>query len=589
MIENAPLFAELTDGQRDLIACRMTLETRRGGDTIFAQGQPANAMYLVKSGRVRLVNDQFAVLANLGPGSMLGEADVLAGRGYTLSAEAATNVELWSLSALDLAGLMAQDPELGRRLKQAAGVTEDQFTERHLRRLPLMSGLNREQIGEVTSHLRPERFAAGQAIYRREEPGDALYLIETGQVAVQIHVGSDPARTLALLGPGEFFGETALLTGETHATDTIAQTEVQAWSLSRTDFEVLVLRFPVLALNLSRLLSQRLRENTARIATGLLAAPAAPAAYAMPGEAQARPLGRAAEAGGAALGLGRAANSATGWFATRSTAAKLRLAAIVLLLIYVLGIAVPWLLVNTLTSGPVPAPQITNAAARPSVRDRVIKVALAADLPVQTTPTYTPWPTETPIPTPTFTPTPTPTNTPTPTPTFTPTPTPIPPTDTPVPTPTAVPVVVEAAPAMAAAAAAPPPAPTQPPVQFKLIEMRRLSPCENRGKHNIFIKVVDAAGRPVDGVTMVQVPAGQPGNVLDKMVSGTKGPGLAEFSMWKGAQYAVYVTQDERNPASTDIAQPLHSGFTDEEMCADGGGGNTLFHNSFNLVFQKTF
>ena len=44
-----------------------------------------------------------------------------------------------------------------------------------------------------------------------------------------------------------------------------------------------------------------------------------------------------------------------------------------------------------------------------------------------------------------------------------------------------------------------------------------------------------------------------------------------------------------RIPTGSDVAAPLHPNFTDEAECADGGGGNTLFHNSFNVVFQKTF
>ena len=202
----------------------------------------------------------------------------------------------------------------------------------------------------------------------------------------------------------------------------------------------------------------------------------------------------------------------------------------------------------------------------------MVLVALAADLPIDVTPTYTPWPTETPMPTATFTPTATPTETPIPTATFTP----VPPTETPVP-PTAVPVraVVRAAepvaaPRAAAAQAVAAPAPSQ---QYKLAESRRMTPCENRGMHNIFIKVVDQAGNPVDGVTFVQTPAGQAGNVLDKMVTGTKGPGLAEFVMWHFANYDVYATNDGVNPAGGDIAQGLNSNFVDEAACADGGGG----------------
>ena len=69
--------------------------------------------------------------------------------------------------------------------------------------------------------------------------------------------------------------------------------------------------------------------------------------------------------------------------------------------------------------------------------------------------------------------------------------------------------------------------------------MRRLSPCENRGMHNIFITVVDGAGNPIDGVTIVQSPQDQIGNALDKTVTGSKGAGKAEFIMWKNATYAA--------------------------------------------------
>jgi hypothetical protein len=125
-------------------------------------------------------------------------------------------------------------------------------------------------------------------------------------------------------------------------------------------------------------------------------------------------------------------------------------------------------------------------------------------------------------------------------------------------------------------------------VEFQLVEKRRLSACENRGKHNIFVQVVDAAGNPIDGLQVVQVPHGSIGSVLDKAVSGSKGPGKAEFILWKNAEYDVYITGDGANPASTDIAQQLHSNFSDEENCGDGGGGNTLYHNSWSVTFKKT-
>ena len=78
--------------------------------------------------------------------------------------------------------------------------------------------------------------------------------------------------------------------------------------------------------------------------------------------------------------------------------------------------------------------------------------------------------------------------------------------------------------------------------------------------------------------------------MLDKQVSGVEGPGQAEFVMWKMAEYGVYVSGDGANPGNTEIAQPLHSELHRRGgMLARAGGGNTLFHNSFSVVFRKNF
>jgi CRP-like cAMP-binding protein len=599
MIENAPLFAELDAAQRSAIAELMALQRFRSGEEIYAQGATAEAMYLIKAGRVRLVTDQLAVLANLSAGSLIGDVDLLSGQLHSTTAEAATDVTVWSLLAEDLAALIAEQPEIVRQLKLAAGISEDQFAERHLRRLALLNGLTHEQVAEVAEHLKPEHFAAGQEIYRKGTPGDALHLIEAGQVSVRTSTGDCGDAVLATLGPGEFFGENAMLTGDAHAADVVAESDVTAWALSRDDFEALVLRYPSLALNLSRMLSRRLRDSNQRMVTSVRVAPApvpvaAAAAVAAP---VMRPPARvpatrvkppkAEPVAGAVVGLGKAADSAANWFGARSTGAKLRLIAVVVLLIYLLIIVPALVIISQVGGSGAPSAPRPVSKAPSGFTERVVMVALAEDLPIDVTPTYTPYPTDTPVPTATFTPTATPTETPIPTPTETPTNTPIPPTATPVPPR----VVARAAPAPAAAPApvAAAAAPAKPTVQFSLIENRRLTPCENLGKHNIFIKVVDAAGNPVDGVMLVQTPKDQIGNVLDKTVSGTKGPGLAEFAMWKLAEYSVYVTEDGVNPASVEVASGMNSNFAGDDMCPTADGGNTLFHNSFNLTFRKNW
>ena len=259
MMENTPLFSVLTEEQRSVIADRMVAETRRAGDIIYQQGRPAAVLYLIRSGWARLLNDQFGVLSNVGAGSLLGETDMMLGRSYSMSAEAASDVSLWSLRDADLKAIFEQNPAIARALKVALGVSEDQALERHLRQLELMRGLGQPELRDIATHLRPEHFKAGQTIYRQGAEGEAMYLIDSGQV----QVGGVTA-VIATIGGGEAFGEGAFLTGEPRSTTATALTDVEAWSLGRADFEQLALRYPILALNLSRMVSRRLRERNLR-------------------------------------------------------------------------------------------------------------------------------------------------------------------------------------------------------------------------------------------------------------------------------------------------------------------------------------
>ena len=291
--------------------------------------------------------------------------------------------------------------------------------------------------------------------------------------------------------------------------------------------------------------------------------------------------------------LGRAVD----WFRGAPTLTKVLVILIALVLIYLCGAAIPSMLIGSVAAAEAEARELTMAAYLP-VRGGVEVVETPAPEPVRfgsvaqgsdafpPTPTYTPWPTETPIPTETPTVTPTPTNTPVPTETPLPTATFTPlPTETPVPAPAPRRVAEVAAPAAKAVEAD---APAAPSVEWRLVSSRRMTACENKGNHNIFVTVQDSGGNPLDGVVLIQTSDGNPGNILDRTVSGVKGPGKAEFTMWKGAYYMVFVSGGDGSPASTDMAQGLTSSFTDELECPDGGGGNTLFHNSFEVIFQRT-
>ena len=151
MMENTPLFSVLTEEQRSVIADRMVAETRRAGEIIYQQGRPASALYLIRSGWARLLSDQLGVLSNVGAGSLLGETDMILGRSYSVSAEAASDLSLWALRDADLKAIFEQNPAIARALKVALGVSEDQALERHLRKLELMHGLQSHELRDVAA------------------------------------------------------------------------------------------------------------------------------------------------------------------------------------------------------------------------------------------------------------------------------------------------------------------------------------------------------------------------------------------------------------------------------------------------------
>ncbi|NJL88334.1 MAG: cyclic nucleotide-binding domain-containing protein, partial [Leptolyngbyaceae cyanobacterium SM1_1_3] len=88
-------------------------------------------------------------------------------------------------------------------------------------------------------------------------PGDALFLIVTGEARI-----IKGQKLLALLGPGEMFGEMALLTGAERSASVVASTPMDLYELDKVDFDAMLERSPQLASGLSRILARRLRDTT---------------------------------------------------------------------------------------------------------------------------------------------------------------------------------------------------------------------------------------------------------------------------------------------------------------------------------------
>jgi putative ABC transport system ATP-binding protein len=101
-----------------------------------------------------------------------------------------------------------------------------------LRRIELFKTLTPRQLTDVAEKMSKRHYAAGETIIRKGDPGKEFLLISEGEVEI---IRAD--REVARLGPGDFFGEVALISGEPRNATVVAQNAVDTYVLGKADFE----------------------------------------------------------------------------------------------------------------------------------------------------------------------------------------------------------------------------------------------------------------------------------------------------------------------------------------------------------------
>ena len=129
-----------------------------------------------------------------------------------------------------------------------------------LRELPPLAGLSAEGLERVAASAADLEADEGRVLALQDDPGSGMYIIREGTVAVELRSGS------LELGPGDFFGELALLIENGARVARVrATSHVRCVSIPREDFLALVETEPSFALALLRELARRLAEARAAV------------------------------------------------------------------------------------------------------------------------------------------------------------------------------------------------------------------------------------------------------------------------------------------------------------------------------------
>ncbi len=135
----------------------------------------------------------------------------------------------------------------------------DQQAVELLHRVPLFSDLDRRELEQIAGSMKERSFSSGQEIAREGESGVGFFVIRDGNAKVSVQ-GEERRR----LGPGDYFGEIALI-AETNRTATVmAETELRCLGMTFWDFRPLVEGNGKVAWKLLQALAQKLRQAEQR-------------------------------------------------------------------------------------------------------------------------------------------------------------------------------------------------------------------------------------------------------------------------------------------------------------------------------------
>jgi phosphoserine phosphatase RsbU/P len=130
-----------------------------------------------------------------------------------------------------------------------------------LRNIPLLQGLDADDIEHLEDLLVPRQVPAGGLVWLEGEQGDTFDILVSGCAAIIKSLATVDERLLRTIGPGGFFGEMALLDSDRrHSASVRAETDLALLELKRPDFEALLDRRPRLSQELMRTVSLHLRD-----------------------------------------------------------------------------------------------------------------------------------------------------------------------------------------------------------------------------------------------------------------------------------------------------------------------------------------
>ena len=125
-----------------------------------------------------------------------------------------------------------------------------------IEQIPLFSDLEQRELEQIAGSMKERRFAAGETVATQGEQGVGFFVIESG--TAKVSVGGQERRTL---GPGDYFGEIALIASSDRTATVTAEDELRCWGMTSWTFRPIVEENPSVAWKLLQALAKMLSSR----------------------------------------------------------------------------------------------------------------------------------------------------------------------------------------------------------------------------------------------------------------------------------------------------------------------------------------
>jgi CRP/FNR family cyclic AMP-dependent transcriptional regulator len=142
--------------------------------------------------------------------------------------------------------------------------TEETDLKNSLKSIPLFKELTKRDLSSLINIIHNRTYVTGEIIFHQGDPGIGLYIIREGEVEIQRENDQKVKKSLATFSKGDFFGELALVDGETRSASALAKTASRVSVIFKPDLDEFIEKYPrkgiKILTGISSIIALRLRK-----------------------------------------------------------------------------------------------------------------------------------------------------------------------------------------------------------------------------------------------------------------------------------------------------------------------------------------